>query len=106
MKIYAKVEEVDDLISGTSDNGVDWEKQTVVFSTTGDRPKMLAIDFMGERKTKTTKHLKPGMLCEVVYEPNSRKYEDRWFTNLEGYAVTPLQAMDPETAPPAPAAQQ
>lgn len=105
MKIYAKVEEVDELISGTSDNN-GWEKQKVVFSTTGDRPKMLAIDFMGERKTKTTKHLKPGMLCEVVYEPNSHKFGDRWFTNLEGYAVTPLQAMTPETAPPAPAAQE
>lgn len=105
MKIYAKVEEVGELISGTSDNGTDWEKQTVVFSTTGDRPKMLAIDFMGERKTKTTKHLKPGTLCEVVYEPASHKFGDRWFTNLEGYSVTPLQAMTPETAPQTPPAE-
>lgn len=96
MKIYAKVEEVDELISGTSDNGTDWEKQTVVFSTTGDKLRMLAIDFMGERKTKITKHLKPGTLCEVVYEPNSRKYSDKWFTNLEGYAVTPMQAISAE----------
>ena len=104
MKIYAKVEEVGELNIGTSDNGVEWERQQVVFSTTGDRPRMLAIDFMGERKTKTTKHLKKGTLCEVVYEPNSRKYKERWFTTLEGYAVTPLQASIPldgaEAAPP------
>lgn len=93
MKIYAKVEEVGELISGTSDNGIDWEKQTVVFSTTGDRPRMLAIEYMGERKTKTTKHLKPGMLCEVVYEPSSHNYGGKWFTNLEGYAVTVMQAI-------------
>lgn len=96
MKIYAKVEEVDEVLSGTSDNGTDWEKQTVVFSTTGDKPRMLAIDFMGERKTKTTKHLKPGTLCEVVYEPSSRKHGDKWFTNLEGYAVIPMQAIAAE----------
>lgn len=95
MKIYAKVVEVGELISGTSDNGNDWEKQQVVFETThAATPKHLAIDFMGERKTKTTKTLQKGQLCEVVFEPTSRKWEDKWFTNLEGYAVTPLVAAD------------
>lgn len=95
MKIYAKVVEVGELISGTSDNGNDWEKQQVVFETThAATPKQLAVDFMGERKTKTTKKLLKGQLCEVVFEPNSRKRSDKWFTNLEGYAVTPLVAAD------------
>lgn len=94
MKIYAKVVEVGELISGTSDNGNDWEKQQVVFETThAATPKHLAIDFMGERKTKTTKKLKKGQLCEVIFEPTSRKWGDKWFTNLEGYEVSPLVAV-------------
>ena len=93
MKQYLKVVEVQDLISGTSNNGIDWEKQTVVFEKTGDGKRQLAIDFMGERRTRTTKKLRPGQLCEVAFEPNSRKFEDKWFTNLEGYSVTPLAAV-------------
>lgn len=106
MKEYLKVEKVLDLIEGTSDTN-HWEKQTVVFSTTGNNSVMLAIDFMGERKTKTTKHLKRGQLCEVSYFARSREYGDKWFTNLEGYSVKLLQTVEAEpTAPPAPAAQE
>lgn len=111
MKEYMKVLVVGEVISGTSDNGNDWEKQQIVFEkTSGTKPRTLAVDFMGEKKTRTTKKLKPGMLCEVTYEPDSHQYGDRWFTNLEGISVTPLQAVAPETlpdaepAPPAPAA--
>lgn len=91
MKIYAKVHAVLDLISGTSDNGNDWEKQTVVFQTQEEKQRFIAIDFMGERKTKTTKHLKPGVLCEVNYTVSSTAYMDKWYTHAEGLSVTPLQ---------------
>lgn len=111
MKEYMKVLEVGELISGNSENGNDWEKQQVVFEKTGGlKARYLAVDFMGERKTRTTKKLKPGMLCEVTYEPDSHKWGDKWFTNMEGISVVPLQAVAPETlpdtepAPPAPAA--
>lgn len=92
MKTFVKVVEVLPLISGTSDNGNDWEKQTVVFETTDVGPRMLAIEFIGERKTRVTKRLKVGQLCEVVFEPVSRRWEDKWFTHLEGYKVTPFAA--------------
>lgn len=89
MKMYLKVYEVQDLISGTSDNGNDWEKQQVVF--VDDMNKYYAVDFMGERKTRVTKTLKKGDLCEVTFEPQSRQWEDKWFTNLNGISVTVLQ---------------
>lgn len=105
MKEYLKVEKVLDLIEGESGTN-NWEKQTVVFTTTGNKPVLLAIDFMGERKTKITKHLKNGQLCEVSYFARSREYGDKWFTNLEGWSVKLLQPVGEEqTAPPAPAAQ-
>lgn len=91
MKQYMTVMLLDDVISGTSDNGNSWEKQMVVFETTGDSKKPLAVEFMGERKTKVTKQLKPGQLCEVVFEPVSREYEGKWYTRLDGISVTPLE---------------
>lgn len=92
MKQYMKVVALGDVISGTSDNGNDWEKQQVVFESTDGKSRTLAVDFMGERKTKKTKKLKVGQLCEVVFEASSHAYGDKWFTNLEGVDVTPLQA--------------
>ena len=96
MKIFAKVHVVGDVISGTSDNGNDWEKQTIVFQIQDEeRERFLAVDFMGERKTRTTKTLKPGDLCEVNYTVSSTAYMDKWYTHAEGINVTPLQAALP-----------
>ena len=63
MKNYLKVNTVLEVNYGKSDNGVEWERQTVVFDTTGESHRQLAIDFMGERRTQTTKKLKEGQLC-------------------------------------------
>lgn len=103
MKMYAKCVKVLDLISGTSDNGKDWEKQTVVFETLDERKRLLAVEFMGERKTRITKTLTPGMLCEVVFEPESREWGDRWFTKLEGFSLKPLLAAEAESTETTPA---
>ena len=75
---------------GKSDNGVEWERQTVVFETTGESYRQLAIDFMGERRTQITMKLQKGQLCEVVYEPTSREHSGKWYTKLEGLSCTPL----------------
>lgn len=49
MKTFARVIEICPIISGTSDNGNDWEKQTIVLETLGLEPMTLAVEFMGER---------------------------------------------------------
>lgn len=90
MKSYLKVNTVLEVNCGKSDNGVEWERQTVVFDTTAESSRQLAIEFMGERRTQTTKKLKVGQLCEVVYEPLSREYNGRWYTHLEGLSCKPL----------------
>ena len=80
------------IVSGTSDNGNDWEKQTVVFETLALEPQTLAIEFMGERKTKQTKSLKVGQQVEVTFRINCREYLGQWFTRLDGFGVTPMNA--------------
>ena len=91
------------VICGTSDNGNDWEKQTVVFETLALEPTTLAVDFMGERKTKQTKTLQVGQQVEVDFAIRCRPFQDKWFTNLDGISVKPLRV---ETAPAAPAGVQ
>lgn len=101
MKDYMKVVLVDDVVSGQSDNGNDWKKQMVVFETKGENKRNLAVEFMGERKTKMTKTLKQGDLCEVVYQPNSREYQGKWYTRLDGISVRVLEARPAPAEAPA-----
>ena len=89
MKIIGKVYKVDDLISGQSDNGNDWEKQTVIVQTMGEGQKLLAVDFMGMRKTAVTKQLKEGQLVEISAAVESREYSGKWYTKLDGISITP-----------------
>lgn len=94
MKDYLKVNTVLEVNYGKSDNGVEWERQTVVFDTTGESPTQLPIDFWGERRTQTTKKLKVGQLCEVVYKLVVRKNDGRWFVHLEGLSCKPLMQQE------------
>lgn len=94
MKVQAKVLEVGMLVSGQSDNGTDWEKQQVVVETMEMEPIQLAIDFMGERKTQTTKKLKAGDVVEVNFGIHCRKWIDKWFTNLDGRSIKLVQVLD------------
>ena len=105
MKAFAKVIELCPIISGTSDNGNDWEKQTVVFETLALEPQTLAVEFMGERKTKQTKTLQVGQQVEVNFSIRCNVYLDKWYTRLDGISVRPLQTETPAPAP-APAGVQ
>lgn len=96
MKAFCRVMELCPVVSGTSDNGNDWEKQTVVFETLALEPQTLAIEFMGERKTKQTKPLKVGQQVEVTFGINCREYQGKWYTRLDGFGVAPMK---PEEAP-------
>ena len=91
MKTFARVIEICPIISGTSDNGNDWEKQTIVLETLGLEPMTLAVEFMGERKTKMTKLLKMGQQVEVDFVIRCNKYLDKWYTRLDGLKAKPME---------------
>lgn len=99
MKQLLKVAVIGEVISGTSSNGVDWEKQQVVFNTTDSQNTMIAIDFMGERKTKLSKALKVGQICEVTYTVESHEVGEKWFTNVNAISLTALERVKNEEEP-------
>ena len=90
MKVLAKVFELGPVISGTSSNGTDWEKQTTVLEVQTLEPYQLAVEFMGERYTKQTKKLQVGQLVEVDFRIRCNKFEDKWFTRLDGFRLNVL----------------
>lgn len=91
MKVVAIVKEVCPIISGTSDNGNDWEKQQIVVETCDIEPKLLAIDFMGERRVKGTKTLQKGDRVEVTFGIRCNEYLGKYYTRLDGTGCTLLE---------------
>lgn len=94
MKVLGKVHFLDEVLSGTSDNGNSWEKQTVVVRVPGENDdRFLAIEFMGERKTQTTRLLQVGQTVDVTFAINSREFQGKWYTRLDGISIVPLQTV-------------
>ena len=109
MKVVAIVKQVCEVISGTSDNGNDWEKQQIVVETCDIEPKTLAIEFMGERRVKGTKHLQVGDRVEVTFGIRCNEYQGKWYTRLDGTGCVLLErtqreelVKEEEPAPSAP----
>ena len=98
MKMLLKVAVIGEVVSGTSSNGVDWEKQQIVFNTADSQNTQIAIDFMGERKTKLSKALKVGQICEVTFaiESHANPTGDKWFTNLNAISLVPFEKVKDE----------
>ena len=99
MKAFCKVIKTEPVVSGTSDNGNVWERQTVILETMGVEPQTLVVDFMGERRTSKTKSLQPGQEVEVTFAIKCTEYMGKWFTKLEGYSIAPLATTKPPAQP-------
>jgi len=87
MKIVGKVHAKCDVVSGQKNDGSFWNKQTLVVETVNDNPKKMAIDFFGDDKVESLKSLAVGQMVEVVFVPESREHDGKWYTNLSGIAV-------------------
>ena len=98
MKVRGKVLEVEPLVSGTSDNGNDWERQQVIVETLELDPQVLAVDFMGQRRTEITKTLKPGDIVIIEFKVRCRKWGDKWFTGLDGTFISVESRLGGQTA--------
>lgn len=102
MKIQGKVFKIMPKEEGQSAAGNFWEKQTLVINvTTGQNEIPVAISFFGERRTNWLKVLKEGQLVDVAAAIESREYDGRWFTEVQGFGIIPYvkaQAQEDKTA--------
>lgn len=102
MKTIGRVRVVCAKEEGQSASGNFWEKQTLVVDiASGERDIPIAICYFGERRTAWLKGLKPGDLVSVVFAPESREYNGKWYTELVGFGVkryTPESNSAPQEA--------
>ncbi len=94
--------------SGTSARG-DWQRQEVIFDVLdGQYTRKVVVTFFN--KEAEVKSMAEGQAYVVSINIESREYNGRWYTNVNGWRVQPKQAAAPEVAaapsamPPMPSA--
>jgi len=88
MEIAGKVHKILDLVSGTSTNG-EWKKREFVINTTDQYPKSVFFSVWGE-KTNLLDNLKANDDVKVFFDPSSREYNERWYTDLRAWRIEKL----------------
>lgn len=86
VKITGVVKVIRDLESGVSKAGKEWSKRDLVVTQDADSkyPKDACITFFGE-KMDSISRMKVGDEVDVELNIESREFNDRWYTNLNGF---------------------
>lgn len=86
MTITGKVTKVLDTQSGTNKSGEQWQKGGFVIETESQYPKKIAISTWGDVANYSSK-LKSGEKVTAHIDIESRKYNDRWYTNVKAWKI-------------------
>jgi hypothetical protein len=86
--------------TGTGARGK-WIKQEFVIETVEQFPKKVCFSAWGD-KTDTLKQLQPGDRVMVSFNPESREYNSKWYTDLRAWKITKQSASGIEESIPPP----
>lgn len=87
--------------SGVSRAGNNWKKREYVLETHETYPKKVFFVLFGDRADQYP--LNVGDEIRLSFDINSREYNGRWFTSIDGWKVEPAAAPAAPGAPAAPA---
>lgn len=76
-----KVIKVEPVIEGTNEKG-DWLIQVFIIMTQGEHARPVAFRTFNKERASLIQSLKIGETVIVNYVPESREYNDKWFTDL------------------------
>lgn len=91
-------------VEGESSRGP-WVKGGFVIEYGDEYPTKAAFTIFGEQRLQKCAELKEGMEVTVNYNPQSREYNDRWYTDMQCFSVFPVQQVPQQPAQPAPQQQ-
>lgn len=111
IEITGKLIQILQPVVGEGRNG-QWKKQEFVIETNDQYPKRVAFSLWGE-KTLLLNNIKEGTDIKVSFNPESREYNGRWFTELRAWRIenagtaatvsaSPASNFDTFSAPPPP----
>lgn len=90
--------------SGTSKAGKEWKKQEFVIDTGGNYPKQICFSLFNQKIDQYP--IKLGYRIRVFFELESREYNGRYYTQVNGWKIEMADAVQQSQAPSAPQPQQ
>lgn len=82
-------------VEGESQRGP-WVKAGFVIEYGDEYPTKAAFTIFGEQRIQQCAGLKEGMEVTVNYNPQSREYNDRWYTDLQCMSIYPVAQQQPQ----------
>ncbi len=86
--------------SGEGRNG-SWKRQEFVIETGDEYPKKVCFSTWND-KTQLVSSLNEGEKVKVSFDPSSREYNERWYTDLRAWRIEQVQQGDNNPPPPEP----
>lgn len=69
-----------------------WVRGGFVIEYGDEYPRQAAFSLFGEEKVQMAECIVSNTIVQVSYQPESREYEDRWYTELRCFSIaTPQQ---------------
>ena len=97
MEISGKITRVLPEKSGQSNRG-GWRKQEYILETQGQYPKPICFMVWGDKIDEFK--IQVGQELQVSIDIESREYNERWYTDVKAWKVTPVgTGSSSETAP-------
>ena len=98
LEINGKVIQKQSLESGTTSTGKSYKKQYLLIETLETYPKKVNICFFGE-KVDELSNVYNGAVVTVSINIESREYNGRYYTEVNGWKVKMESAPEPKQAP-------
>lgn len=89
MEITGKLIQLLPEVSGESARGP-WVKGGFVIETEGDYPRKVAFVAFGEERVAMAKNIPMGSPVQVTFNPESREFNERWYTDLRASRIQPF----------------
>lgn len=79
--------------SGESQRG-HWVKMDFVIETSDQFPKQVCFSLWGEEKVAIVRNMQLGAEIKVYFSPESREFNERWYTELKCFRIDVLGAVN------------
>jgi hypothetical protein len=89
MEITGKLIQILPDVQGESARGP-WIRGGFVIETGDDYPRKVAFTAFGEERVAMAKNIPMGQLVQVTFTPESREFNERWYTDLRCSRVQPF----------------
>lgn len=91
--------------SGTSKTGNAWTKQNIIVEDRNSRfPRKVCVNFFGTERVAVLEQFPEGTEVNVSYDLESREFNGRWYTDVNAWRITAVNAVvQASSAPVAPA---